>query len=84
MGNVPVELFATINGLSSAGIPVVVASRAVTTDTVPDLDCAMGMAAQLGAIHARGLAPEQARIAVSVVLRGGGDVEDVRGWFDRI
>ncbi|MEH1017641.1 asparaginase [Micromonospora sp. CPCC 206060] len=83
-GNVPVELFATIDELTSWDIPVVVASRCHTTDTpLADLPGASGLAATVGAISAHGLSPVKARIALMVAL-GGGGVTAARDWFDRL
>jgi L-asparaginase len=72
-GNVPVELFTTIAELSEWDIPVVIASRARWTGEP-------GLAAAVGAIGARGLPPDQARVALMVALAAGG-VTEVRRWF---
>ncbi|MBO4210902.1 asparaginase, partial [Micromonospora echinofusca] len=84
VGNVPVDLFTTIDELTGWDIPVVVASRCHTTDTPPnDLPGAFGLATTVGAISARGLSPTKARIALMVAL-GGGGVTAARDWFDRL
>lgn len=75
-GNVPVELFTTIAELSEWDIPVVVSSRA-RWEGEP------GLAAAIGAIGARGLPPDQARVALMVALAAGG-VTEVRRWFARL
>lgn len=75
-GNVPVELFTTIAELSEWDIPVVVASRT-------DWKGEPGLAATMGAIGARGLPPDQARVALMVALAAGG-VAEVRRWFARL
>jgi L-asparaginase len=72
-GNVPVELFGTIMGLSSMDIPVVIASRAPTTD--------IGMAERMGAIAAAGLSAQKARVALMVALSKGGGVEAALRFF---
>lgn len=82
-GNVPVELFATINELSTWDIPVVVASSARTDAAVATHE-AIGLAGKIGAIGARGLSPSHARIAMMVALGSGGGVAAVREWFDRL
>ncbi|WP_245878666.1 asparaginase [Streptosporangium subroseum] len=84
LGNVPVDLFATIGELSEWGIPVVIASRSRTRGTpLEDLHLIAGLAGKLGAIGARGLAPSKARSALMVAL-GTGGVEAVRDWFGRL
>ncbi|HEY7598019.1 MAG TPA: asparaginase domain-containing protein [Actinophytocola sp.] len=72
-GNVPVELFGTIMELSQMDIPVIVASRAHTTD--------IGMAERMGAIGANGLTATQARLALMVALSKGGGVEAALRYF---
>lgn len=72
-GNVPVELFTTIAELSEWDIPVVVASRAHWPGEP-------GLAAVVGTIGARGLPPDQSRVALMVAL-GSGGVPEVRHWF---
>jgi L-asparaginase len=72
-GNVPVELFGTIDELSTWDIPVVVASRAGGTG--------VGLAARLGAIGAGGLSAEKARIGLMAALAGGGGVAAARAFF---
>ncbi|NKQ58288.1 asparaginase [Amycolatopsis sp. K13G38] len=81
-GNVPVELFTTIDELSTWDIPVVVASRARVDPDAPRHE-ATGLAEKVGAISARGLPPAHARIAAMVAL-GAGGVAAVRDWFDRL
>ncbi|GAA3076260.1 asparaginase [Streptosporangium carneum] len=84
MANVPVSLFTTIIELTEWGIPVVVASRSRTGPvSLEDLPFGMGLAAKMGAIGARGLAPAKARVALMVAL-GTGGVEAVRDWFARL
>jgi L-asparaginase len=75
-GNVPVELFTTIAELSEWDIPVVVASRTHWTGDP-------GLAAAVGAIGARGLPPDQARVALMVALAAGG-VTEARRWFTHL
>ncbi|HEU5110815.1 MAG TPA: asparaginase domain-containing protein [Micromonosporaceae bacterium] len=72
-GNVPVELFGTIMELSQMDIPVVVASRAHTTD--------IGLAERMGAIGAAGLSPQKARMALMVALGAGGGVKAATRYF---
>ncbi|MBB2908876.1 L-asparaginase [Streptosporangium becharense] len=84
MGNVPVSLLSTIAELTEWGIPVVVASRCRTPATpLEDLPPGTGLAATVGAIGARGLAPAKARCALMVALATGG-VDAVRDWFVRL
>jgi L-asparaginase len=88
VGNVPVDLFATIGDLTEWDIPVVVASRCRTRnvplgDPAGDAPVSVGLAAKVGAIGARGLSPVKARAALMVAL-GGGGVAAVRDWFDRL
>jgi L-asparaginase len=84
MGSVPVSLFTTINELTGWGIPVVIGSRCRTrTKPLDDMRFGAGLAAKMGAIGARGLAPTKARIALMVAL-GAGGVEAVRDWFSRL
>ncbi|MGH3759295.1 asparaginase domain-containing protein [Actinophytocola sp.] len=75
-GNVPVELFSTIMGLSEMDIPVVVASRSYGSG--------IGLAAQMGAISARGLSAPKARVALMVALGKGGGVEAALRYFDSL
>lgn len=83
-GNVPVSLFTTIGELTEWGIPVVVASRCRTREVpLEELRLDAGLAAKIGAIGARGLAPAKARAALMVAL-GTGGVEAVRDWFARL
>lgn len=84
-GNVPVSLFAAIGELLADGVPVVIASRShhpVEDGLPPD----QAMAERLGAIGARGLRPEQARVALMAALGGdgGSGVDAVRDWFARL
>lgn len=72
-GNVPVELFSTIMGLSSMNIPVVVASRTYTSD--------IGLSERMGAISAAGLSAQKARMALMVALSKGGGVEAATRYF---
>jgi L-asparaginase len=72
-GNVPVELFGTIMGLIQMDIPVVVASRASTTE--------IGMAESMGAISAAGLSAPKARIALMAALSKGGGVAAATSYF---
>jgi L-asparaginase len=81
-GNVPVELFTTISELTEWDIPVVIASRSHAPATaLEDMYFGAGLAAKVGAIGARGLAPAQARSALMVAL-GAGGVDAVRQWFN--
>jgi L-asparaginase len=83
--NVPVSLFTAIDELTTWDIPVVVASRCRTREVALDeLDIGAGMAARVGAIGARGLAPSKARCALMVALGCGGGVDGVREWFGRL
>jgi L-asparaginase len=84
LGNVPVGLFAAIAELTEWGIPVVVASRC-RTGAVPldEMRFGAGLAARVGAIGARGLAPSKARCALMVAL-GTGGIDAVRDWFGRL
>ncbi|MEV4410656.1 asparaginase domain-containing protein [Catellatospora sp. NPDC049609] len=82
-GNVPASLFAAISRLLEDGVPVVVASRShhpVADVLPPD----QAMAELLGAIGARGLRPEQARVALMAALGDGPGVDAVRDWFARL
>lgn len=72
-GNVPVELFGTIMGLTSMNIPVVVASRTPTTE--------IGLAGRMGAISAAGLTAQKARLALMTALSKGGGVEAAIRYF---
>lgn len=72
-GNVPVELFSTIMGLTSMNIPVVIASRTQSTE--------IGLAERMGAISANGLAAPKARIALMAALSKGGGVEAATRYF---
>jgi len=72
-GNVPVELFGTVMGLTQMDIPVVVASRSATAD--------IGMAERMGAIAAAGLSAQKARMALMVALSKGGGVEAALRFF---
>jgi L-asparaginase len=82
--NVPVVLFTTIYELAEWNIPVVIASRCHTRPVpLEDLGGGAALAARMGAIGARGLAPAKARCALMVAL-GGGGVAAVRDWFGRI
>ncbi|MGV9773640.1 asparaginase [Streptosporangium sp. NPDC003464] len=84
MSNVPVGLFATIGELTEWGIPVVVASRCRTRGVpLDDLPLGVGLAAKVGAIGARDLAPSKARCALMVALGTGGP-RAVRDWFGRL
>ncbi|WP_370021414.1 asparaginase [Planotetraspora sp. GP83] len=81
LGNVPVTLLSTIAELSDWDIPVVVASRCRTREVpLDDLPLGTGLAARVGAIGARGLAPVKARAALMVALGAGGR-DAVRDWF---
>jgi L-asparaginase len=72
-GNVPVDLYGAIMSLSQMGIPVVIASRASTTD--------IGLAERMGAIAAAGLSAQKARMALMVALSKGGGVEAAHRFF---
>ncbi len=72
-GNVPVELFSAIMGLTSMNIPVVVASRAHTTE--------IGLVERMGAISAAGLTAEKARMALMVALSKGDGVASALRYF---
>lgn len=76
-GNVPASLLATISDLTEWKIPVVVASRSRTGDT---LGLGAGLAAAVGAVGARGLSAAKARIALMVAL-GTGSADGARQWF---
>ncbi|MGC5009600.1 asparaginase [Streptosporangium sp. DT93] len=83
-GNVPVGLFSAIAELTEWGIPVVVASRCRTgRGPLGEVGPVGGLAATVGAIGARGLAPQKARYALMVAL-GTGGIDAVRAWFDRL
>ncbi|WP_028478944.1 asparaginase [Nocardia sp. CNY236] len=83
-GNVPVELFTTIDELTSWNIPVVLASRARYHPAGGgNAANANELATKLGAIPARGLSPAHARIALMVALASG-EVDAVRHWFNRL
>jgi L-asparaginase len=83
-GNVPVELFTTISELTEWDIPVVIASRGhAYPGALEDLPLGTGLAAKVGAIGARGLAPAKARCALMVAL-GAGGVDAVREWFNAL
>ncbi|GIH20089.1 asparaginase [Rugosimonospora africana] len=82
--NVPVNLFSTISDLTEWDIPVVIASRCRTRGVpLEHTPTGTGMAAAIGAIGARGLAPTKARAALMVAL-GSGGVPAVRDWFSRL
>ncbi|WP_433247658.1 asparaginase [Streptosporangium sp. CA-135522] len=82
MGNVPVGLLTTIGELTEWDVPVVVASRSRTRGVpLDELPLGVGLAAKVGAIGARGLAPSKARCALMVALGSGGGVRAVRDWF---
>ncbi|MGI5215814.1 asparaginase [Plantactinospora sp. CA-290183] len=88
LGNVPAYLFATISDLIEWDVPVVVASRCRTRRAdLTELPLGVGLAAKLGAIGARDLAPAKARIALMVALGGadaaGGALAAARDWFHR-
>jgi L-asparaginase len=81
-GNVPVNLFAAIIELTRWDIPVVIASRCRTGDgDLSELRGPSGLAAEVGAIGARGLPPVKARLALMVALGTGGGVKAAREWF---
>ncbi|GII00612.1 asparaginase [Planobispora takensis] len=83
-GNVPVGLLTAIDELTDWGVPVVVASRCRTAPApLGELEFGLGLAAKVGAIGARGLAPAKARVALMVALGSGGP-KAVREWFDRL
>lgn len=75
-GNVPVELFGAIMELTQMDIPVVIASRAYTTE--------IGMAERIGAINAAGLSAQKARMALMVALSKGGGVESAIRYFGNL
>jgi L-asparaginase len=84
-GNVPVTLLTAIDELSTWDIPVVVASRCRTRDAdLAELCLGGGLAAKVGAIGARGLPANKARVAVMVALGDGGGVAAVRDWFSQL
>lgn len=72
-GNVPVELFGTIMGLTQMDIPVVVASRVPTTE--------IGLVEGMEAISAAGLSAQKARMALMVALSKGDGVASARRYF---
>jgi L-asparaginase len=76
VGNVPVELFGTIMGLTQMDIPVVVTSRAYLTE--------IGLAERMGAIGAPGLTAQQARMALMVALGEGGGVKAAQRYFESL
>lgn len=79
-GNVPVELFTTINELTGWGVPVVIAApQGVARSTTG----ATALALSIGAISGRSLRPELARVALMYAL-GAGDLDGVRKWFAAI
>lgn len=83
-GNVPVGLLAAISDLTEWQIPVVIASRSRTRDVaLADLPVGSGLAAAVGAIGARGLAANKARVALMVAL-GAGNAAGAREWFSRL
>jgi L-asparaginase len=83
LGNVPVSLLTTVDELTRWDIPVVVASRAHTGPApLRGGDPVTGLAAEFGAIGARGLSAAKARVALMVALGGG--VTAVRGWFEQL
>ncbi|MFC6022476.1 asparaginase [Plantactinospora solaniradicis] len=85
LGNIPVDLFVTIGDLTGSDIPVVVASRCRTRPVgLSELPAPAGLAAKIGAIGARGLAPEKARVALMVALGSDGGVAAARQWFDHL
>jgi L-asparaginase len=75
-GNVPVDLFGAIMGLTSMNIPVVVASRTYTTD--------IGLAERMGAISAAGLTAQKARMALMTALSKGDGVEAATRYFSNL
>jgi L-asparaginase len=75
-GNVPVDLFGTVMGLTQMDIPVVVASRAQTTE--------IGLVERMGAISAAGLTAEKARMALMVALSKGGGVAAALRYFSNL
>jgi L-asparaginase len=79
-GNVPVELFTTINELTGWNIPVVVASAAGVPRSTAG---ATALVLSVGAISGRMLPPELARVALMYAL-GGGGVDAVRKWFAQL
>ncbi|MDG4832088.1 asparaginase [Solwaraspora sp. WMMD1047] len=84
-GNVPASLLVTISDLTEWDIPVVVASRC-RTRPVDLAEQSLGgeIAAKVGAIGARGLAPGKARCALMVALGHIGGVRVARDWFARL
>lgn len=85
MFNVPVSLLTTISDLTKWDIPVVIASRCRTRDIdLAELPLGSGLAAKVGAIGARSLAPGKARSALMVALRPDGGVKAARDWFQRL
>jgi L-asparaginase len=83
--NVPASLLAAISDLTQWDIPVVVASRCRTRRAeLADLSLGGRIAAQVGAIGARGLPAVKARCALMAALGGGGGVAGARDWFARL
>jgi L-asparaginase len=84
-GNVPAGLFTTIGELTEWGVPVVVASRCRTDGVPPRVpgETADGLARDIGAIDARGLPAEKARVALMAALAPG-TLDAVRAWFARL
>ncbi|MFI7039283.1 asparaginase [Microbispora rosea] len=83
-GNIPITLYAALSELTEWDIPVVVASRCRTRPVaLEDLPLGLGLAAKVGAIGARGLAPVKARYALMMALGGGGR-HAVHDWFARL
>ncbi|WP_155370527.1 asparaginase [Catellatospora vulcania] len=83
-GNVPASLFAAISDLIDDDVPVVIASRSHHPAGSGDLPRDIGMAERLGAIPARGLRADKARIALMAALGDGYGVDAVRAWFARL
>ncbi|WP_144125804.1 asparaginase [Catellatospora sichuanensis] len=83
-GNVPASLFAAISDLVDGDIPVVIASRSHHPAAPGELPRDVGMAERLGAIPARGLRAEKARVALMAALGDGYGVDAVRDWFTRL
>jgi L-asparaginase len=83
-GNVPVGLLSTIGELTDWGMPVVIASRCRTREApLEELGLGAEIAAKVGAIGARGLAPAKARCALMVAL-GAGSPAAARDWFGQL
>ncbi|MEV0457074.1 asparaginase domain-containing protein [Catellatospora methionotrophica] len=83
-GNVPADLFTAISDLIDDDIPVVIASRSHSSPDPRDLPRDMAMAVRLGAIPARGLRAEKARLALMSALGDAPGVAAAQTWFTHL